>query len=206
MILTMTVLLTGFAPFGGMKKNPSGEIARLFNGKEINGERIIGKELPVSYRRVREVLEKLIDEVNPSLYLGIGLAPRSTCIRIEVIALNIVYSERPDEDGVRQTDISYIYEDGDLAYITTIPAKRIVNELRRSGIPASLSFSAGTYLCNYAFYIAAHLLKRKGNGRYGFIHIPQASEYVVSEVNTPSLPFNVLVKAIEKVLYVILGS
>ena len=89
--------------------------------------------------------------------------------------------------------------------MATIPLKRVIDELRRHGIPSVLSFSAGTYLCNYAYYIASYLLSKRNNTMFGFIHIPQASEYVVSKANVPSLPFNFLVKAVEIAIYTSLG-
>jgi len=201
----VTILLVGFGPFGNIRHNPSGEIAKLLNGKRIGNDIVLGRVLPVSYIKVKVTLERLIADANPSLFLGIGLAPNSTCIRVEAIALNIAYSEKPDVDGTIIKEITPIYDDGELAYMANIPLKRIVGELRRHGIPSVLSFSAGTYLCNYAYYIASYLLSKRNNAMFGFIHIPQASEYVVSKANVPSLPFTVLVKAIEITIHVSLG-
>ena len=201
----MTILLVGFGPFSNIRHNPSGEIAKLLNGKRIGNDVVLGRVLPVSYTKVKVTLERLITDVNPSLFLGVGLAPNSTCIRVEAIALNIAYSEKPDVDGTTMKEITSIYDDGDLAYMATIPLKRVIDELRRHGIPSVLSFSAGTYLCNYAYYIASYILSKKNNAMFGFIHIPQASEYVTSKANAPSLPFNVLVRAVEITIHTSLG-
>ncbi len=199
----MNVLLTGFEPYGEEKFNPSREIALKFNGEVIDEAKIYGFEVPVSFKRIGGVLAKLIDEVKPKIVINLGLAPRSTSIRVERVAINIM-DAGPDNDGYRAVD-EPIDPNGPSAYFATIPVKKIIEEIRREGIPATISNSAGTFLCNCAMYHTLHYIAtKKINAIAGFIHIPytlkQASEKPPRSfigMPPPSLPLNAIEKAIK---------
>ncbi|MEM3616279.1 MAG: pyroglutamyl-peptidase I [Candidatus Methanomethylicia archaeon] len=189
----MVVVLTGFEPYGRESYNPSGVVAEKFNGLNIMGEEVVGRVLPVSYKRVPEILENLISSFKPKVILSLGLAPRSPCIRVERVAINIMDSS-PDNDGYSPVD-EFIVKDGPAAYFSTIPIKAIVKRLLDSGIPAIISNSAGTYLCNYVMYLSLHYMFRFGvSGRAGFIHIPytigQVAEKLLGERLEPPASMN----------------
>ncbi|MCD6508781.1 MAG: pyroglutamyl-peptidase I [Thermoprotei archaeon] len=193
----MPIILTGFEPFGKERYNPSGEVAKALNGKRICGETIVGVVLPVAYRRTISLVEKMMEELKPSVFLGTGLAPSSPVIRIERIAVNLMDFRKPDNDGDKPVDVP-IYEDGPLAYMATIPTRDILIRLREAGIPASLSYSAGTYLCNLVFYAALHNTVRLGlNTKVGFVHLPYELRQAAEKDVAPSLPFDVMLKVVE---------
>lgn len=187
------IVVTGFERFGEEKVNPSALIVEELRGKEILGEEVKGVILPVSYKRAKPLVESLVRE-KPRLLLSLGLAPRSTCVRLEVVALNVAHSEKGDNDGYKPFN-EPIYEDGDLAYRGTIPFERILERLRRSGVPSALSFHAGTFLCNYVYYVALYNARKNGT-RVGFMHIPHLTEYAVEKPEVPSLPKDLVVKAV----------
>ena len=188
------ITITGFEPFRKEKVNPSMIIAKEFDGKTVLGEKIKSIILPVSYKRAKPIVESLVKE-EPILLLSLGLSSRITCIRLEVIALNIAHSEKGDNDGYKPFN-EIIYEDGDLAYKGTLPFKEILEALRKNGIPSTLSFHAGTFLCNYVYYIALYNAQNRGLN-VGFVHIPHLTEYAVEKPEVPSLPKELVIKAVE---------
>ncbi|RLE54523.1 MAG: pyroglutamyl-peptidase I [Thermoprotei archaeon] len=199
----MTVLILGFSSWGREKVNPSEYIAKELDGRKILDHTVLGRSIPVSYKFVRNEVPKLLTDIRPKVAIGIGLRPTSTEMYIERVALNIVDSEEKDIDGVELVDVPVV-ENGPPAYFTNAPVKEIVNELRRSGVPARVSYCAGTFLCNYLYYIMLHTVNtEKLNTICCFIHIPYATEYVTSRsisalgvrTTPPSLPLNVLIKA-----------
>ncbi|MCX8168796.1 MAG: pyroglutamyl-peptidase I [Candidatus Methanomethylicia archaeon] len=208
----MVVVLTGFEPYGSEIYNPSGELAKKLNGRIIMGEEIIGRVLPVSYSKVKDLLKDLILNFKPKVLLSLGLAPRTSCIRIERIAINIMDSG-PDNDGYNPID-EPIVPGGPAAYFSTLPIKTIVKRLIEFGIPAYVSNSAGTFLCNCVMYLGLHLIKEFNvNCKAGFIHIPytleQVSEKLKSERRiepSPSMNFNDILNAIEIAIEISLSS
>jgi len=188
------ITITGFEPFRREKVNPSMLIAEELNGRTICGEEVKGVVLPVSYGKAKPIVESLVRE-KPRLLLSLGLSPRTTCLKLEVVALNIAHSEKGDNDGYKPFDEA-IYEDGDLAYRGTLPFEKILEKLRSSGIPSTLSFHAGTFLCNYVYYVALYNARRYGV-KVGFVHIPHLTEYAVENPEVPSLPKELVVKTVE---------
>jgi len=209
--MVMVVLVTGFEPYGRENYNPSGEIAKAMDGSTIMGEDVVGVVLPVSYVRVRGLLEGYISRLKPRVLLSLGLAPRSSFIRVERVALNVMDSG-PDNDGFSPVD-EPIIPGGPAAYFSTLPIKAIVKRLLESGIPAAVSNSAGTYLCNCVMYLGLHFMKAFNiNGRAGFMHIPytleQAAVKVIGEVRgepPPSMAFNEVLRAVKLALEVSLS-
>ena len=164
----MKVLITGFEPWGEEDYNPSGEITRKLDGRAIAGARIKGVVLPVSYRRAREIVISTIDEYMPNVVIGTGLAPNTTCIRVERVAINLMDSG-PDIDNYNPVE-EPIDPNGPAAYFATIPVRKIVERLKEEGIPAVVSNSAGVFLCNFVMYCALHHVAIKNyNTKVGFI-------------------------------------
>lgn len=191
----MVVLVTGFKPWGSHSLNPSGQIASRLDDAEIRGEKVVGVELKVSYREVREKLPALILSLKPSVALHLGLAPETPSIRVERVAVNII-DAGPDADKAEKRD-EPVVEGAPAAYFATLPTRTIVEELRRAGIPTTLSYTAGTYLCNYAMYLSLHTVaENKLPTLAGFLHIPYTPEMVLDK-NKPSMPLTMAEKAVK---------
>jgi len=198
----MKVLITGFEPFGGDNKNPTEIIAKTLNGKVINGAQIIGKILPVSVKRAGPKLGRILNELKPDVVINLGLAPTYSNIAVERVALNILDARIPDNDGYQPID-EPIEKDASIAYFATLPVRAIVKELRDNGIPAVISYSAGTYLCNYVMFKTLHYSKLHDYPKKaGFIHVPYTPDQVVNKFfllgkNTPSMCLETEMKAVE---------
>ncbi|MEM1550095.1 MAG: pyroglutamyl-peptidase I [Candidatus Methanomethylicia archaeon] len=208
----MVIVLTGFEPYGEESYNPSGDIVKKFNGLNFMGEEIVGVVLPVSFAKVKGLLENLVLNYKPRILLSLGLAPRASCVRVERIAINIMDSG-PDNDGYKPVD-EPIIAGGPTAFFSTLPIKAIVKRMLDLGIPAYISNSAGTFLCNCVMYLGLYFMdKFNVNGKAGFIHIPYTIEQASSKLKTgvrgeppPSMNFNDILNAIKVALEVSLQS
>lgn len=171
--LERNILLTGFEPFAGDEMNPSGEAAKALDGKKVSGYNICGVVLPVEWGTTARAIEEAIDKVDPALVLSLGLSSGRPELNVEKVAVNYMSRAKDNREVIPETSI--ICGDGPDAYFATLPVEDIVEELRKKGIPARLSLSAGGYLCNYTFYTASNHVAKKGQGKevpVGFIHVP----------------------------------
>lgn len=196
------ILITGFESWGDVPSNPTSELVEQLVSDEVAGE-----VLPVSFRRAGERLENLIRELRPEAVLNLGLAPERPVIRVERVAINLIDAKIPDNDGDRPVDVP-IDPDGPTCYLSTLPTREIVEAIRREGIPAFLSYSAGTYLCNYVMYKTLRILDIMGlRIPAGFIHVPYSSE-MASKMNkpVPSLPLATIKRAVQVALDAITSS
>ena len=167
-----TVLLTGFGPFGSAKVNPSWLAVKRLHGRVIRGRRIVARRLPVVFARSLPALQRQLKKVKPVLVICVGLADGRAEITPERVAVNLDDARMADNAGRKPAD-QLILPGGPAAYWSTLPVKVIVRALRRRGIPARVSASAGAYVCNHVFYGLMHELARSGNRvRGGFIHVP----------------------------------
>jgi pyroglutamyl-peptidase len=205
------LLITGFEPFAGLAYNPSADIAASLDGQEIGGRRVVARLLPVDFARYRETLDALLREIAPALYVGFGLASGEDMIRVERFGVNLADFDIPDNAGARHVGRA-IEPDGPAARASTLPCAEIRTGLLEAGIPARLSNSAGSYLCNATLYSALGLCAARQTP-CGFIHLPYASEQVAEllrarkeplngESLAPSLPIEMMVAAAEIVLEV----
>jgi pyroglutamyl-peptidase len=209
------ILVTGFEPFGGMAYNPSAEIARALDGAEIGGGRIVGRRIAVDFARHRPQLEDLFSEIAPALYVGFGLATGEDMIRIERFGVNLADFPMPDNAGARHRGLA-IEADGPAARAATLPTAEIRAALLAAGIPARLSNSAGSYLCNANLYTALGLCAaRRPAPPCGFIHLPYASEQLAAilgegkidgESPAPSLPIATMIAAAKAIIGVSLSA
>lgn len=164
----MTVLLTGYEPFGDHETNPSQRLATRLDGETIDGIEVVGRVLPVEFERVESALLDAIEEVDPALVLSTGLAAGRNAISVERVAINVADAgETPDNGGSAPYD-ERIVLDGPDAYFATVPVVDCVESLLESGVPARVSNTAGTHCCNYALYTACHHTDRAA----GFVHLP----------------------------------
>ena len=189
------VLVTGFEPFGEEKINPSWEAVKTLP-KEIKGADIIKKKLPVSFKAIKKKLPKIIDEFMPEVIILTGQAGGRVNISAERVAINVMDSKKEDNDGYKPED-EPIFENAPAAYFSTLPIRRIVNALKHNKIPATISNTAGTYVCNTAMYVALHhTTLNRLNAITGFIHVPYIPEQVL-EKTQPSMSLEMIEKAIE---------
>lgn len=181
-----TLLLTGFEPFGGEPINPSQEAVQQLNRLHINGYDVVSRSLPVTFNESIEVLKRNIDEVTPELIICVGQAGGRSAISLEKVAINLSDGRIPDNNGVQPID-EPINASGPVAYWSSLPVKAMAKAIREAGIPAEVSHTAGTYVCNHLFYGLMDVLKDKKQSRGGFIHIPFIPEQAVRHPGQPSI-------------------
>jgi pyroglutamyl-peptidase len=194
-----TVLLTGFAPFGGESTNPSWEAVRALHGRRIAGHRIEARCLPVAFGDAIAALRRAIAETSPVLVICVGQAGGRAAISIERVAINVDDARIPDNAGRSPVDAPIVPR-GPAAYFATLPIKRLRATLVRAGIPAEISQTAGTYVCNHVFYGLMHALKRRPGVRGGFVHIPYSPAQARRHPGAPALATDVVVAALRIVL------
>ncbi|OWQ92152.1 pyroglutamyl-peptidase I [Roseateles aquatilis] len=187
------ILLTGFEPFGGERVNPSWELARALNGELIGGCRVVSVQLPCVFGEALRQLDEALDRIRPVTVLAIGQAGGRCDLSLERIAINVDDARIPDNAGAQPID-EPVVPAGPAAYFSTLPIKAIVAGLRAQGFPASVSQTAGTFVCNHLFYGLQHRLAASGV-RSGFMHIPYLPEQAAHHPGAPSLPLPTLVAA-----------
>lgn len=193
----MKILITGFDPFGGESVNPAFEAVKLV-ADFIGDAEIIKLEIPTVFRKSAEVLKSAIEKHNPYAVLCIGQAGGRFDITVEKVAINLMDGRIPDNEAFQPID-EVIQKDGETAYFATVPVKSMTAAIREAGIPASVSYTAGTYVCNYIMYELLYMVS-KSNAKIkgGFIHVPYATGQAVTKpANTPTMSLENIAKAIE---------
>lgn len=173
-------LVTGFEPYGGRADNPSARLAEALDGATIGDCRVSGRTLPVALAGLGKRVDALLDEVRPELVIALGLWPGEPMIRLERVAFNLADFDLADNAGARLIDAD-ILSGGAAALVSTLPLRAIERALLADGIPARLSSTAGTYLCNATLYtLLATLERRRWPATCGFIHLPYLPEQVAA--------------------------
>lgn len=192
----MKILITGFEPFGGESVNPAYEAVKLL--PDMAGDiQIVKMEIPTVFGEAGKVVETGILQHQPDAVICVGQAGRRADIGVERVAINLVEASIPDNAGNQPMDVK-VQEDGDTAYFATIPVKAMVKNIKDHGIPASISYTAGTYVCNSVMYDLLYLIDRKYPSiRGGFIHVPYATEQGVGKpVGTATMELSTISKAL----------
>lgn len=191
----MKILVTGFDPFGEETVNPAIEsVKKLPN--EINGTEIIKLEIPTVRFKALEKIEEAIIKENPDVILSIGQAGGRSDITVERVGINCDDFRIPDNDGNQVID-KPVYEDGENAYFSNLPIKAMVETIKSKGVPASVSNTAGTFVCNHVLYGVQYLIDKKyPNKKSGFIHIPFLPEQVLDKKDMPSMSVDTIVKGL----------
>ncbi|MFP7224609.1 pyroglutamyl-peptidase I [Priestia filamentosa] len=190
------VLLTGFEPFGGEKLNPSWEAVKQLHGEVIDGVTLVAEQIPTVFGKSVEVIEKLIQQYNPDIVICVGQAGGRLHITPERVAININDARIPDNKGNQPID-EPIVDKGPVAYWSTLPIKRMVKNMQESNIPASVSHTAGTFVCNHIFYgLMDYITRTSLSIRGGFIHIPFIPEQTINK-EAPSLSLEAIVEGIK---------
>lgn len=182
----MKVLITGFDPFGGEKINPALEAVKLLP-ETIEGAEVIKLEIPTVFRKSLAKIEEAIEKHNPDIVISVGQAGGRFGVTPERVAINLDDARIKDNEGNQPLDIT-IYEDGQPAYFSNLPIKAMVNEIKEAGLPAAVSNTAGTFVCNHVMYGILHMIHTDyPNMRGGFIHVPYIPAQVTSKANMPSM-------------------
>lgn len=198
----MKILLTGFDPFGGETVNPALEAVKMLDGAVIAEAHVVMREIPTVRVKALEAIVKAIREVQPDVVIAVGQAGGRTDITPERIAINVDDFRIPDNDGNQAVDEAVV-ADGPAAYWSTLPIKKIVAVLREDGIPASVSNTAGTFVCNHVFYGLMHYLQQEGNiRRGGFIHIPYLPAQAAKLPGQPSMSLEIVTKGLRRIVEV----
>ena len=198
----MKILLCAFDPFGGESINPALEAVKA---AKIDGVELTKAEIPTVFYKSIEKATALIDEILPDAVIMIGQAGGRAQVTPERVAINISDASIDDNEGNRPSD-EPIESGAPTAYFSSLPIKKIVEKLKDEGIPAVVSNSAGTFVCNHLMYGVLHHIAKNGLETVaGFIHIPYLPEQVENKENMPSLPLDVSVKAVEIAVKVVAG-
>ena len=191
----MKILVTGFDPFGGEPINPAIESVKRLPDN-IAGAEIIKLEIPTVRKKSLEKIEKAINEHNPDVILSIGQAGGRFDISIERVGINLDDFRIPDNEGNQIID-EPVFPDGENSYFVKLPVKAMVQNVQKNNIPASVSYTAGTFVCNHVLYGVMYLIEKKYKGKKsGFIHIPFLPQQVVDKRNMPSMELNTIVKGL----------
>jgi pyroglutamyl-peptidase len=200
------ILLTGFEPFGGDDTNPSWTAAVGARSiLEAEGHTVTAVELPCVFGESISVLEAALERHRPELVVCVGLAGGRARVSLERVAINCVDARIPDNAGKRPVDEEVI-PGAPAAYFTTLPVKAALEALRTAGIPAEVSQSAGTYVCNHVFYALMHSLGSAPANRGGFVHVPYETQQVPRGNGTPSMPAATMVEALAVVVRTALAT
>ena len=199
------LLITGFQPFDGESVNPALEVAKGLQGKTINGYEVIAREIPVVRFEALKAVQAAIEELQPNAVITIGQAGGRPDITVERVGINIDDFRIPDNKGNQPID-EPVVTGGPVAYLATLPIKKMVANVKAQGIPASVSNSAGTYVCNHLLYGLLHYLTTQGKTAIpaGFIHIPYLPEQMAvrsgKDAQVATMSLDTLLKGFEAMI------
>lgn len=192
----MKILVTAFDPFGKEQTNPALEAVKLL--PETIGDHMITKlEIPTVFKKSVAVIEQQLKSETYDAVLAIGQAGGRFEITPERVGINIDDARIADNQGNQPID-EVIQEDGAPAYFSNMPVKRLTQAMKDAGVPASLSNSAGTFVCNHVLYNLGYLHATAfPHIQFGFIHVPFIPEQVTNKPNTPSMALDTIVKGLK---------
>lgn len=201
------ILVTGFAPFGPYAVNPSAELAKAVDGRRVGSCAVRSLVLPVHHAEACLRLAPVLAEGDLRAILHLGLAAGRTRVALERVALNVLDYRLPDAEGYQPHDQPCV-ADGPAAYWSRLPLDAILEALTARGIPAYVSDTAGTYLCNQVLYWTLHELARRGSpARAGLIHVPLLPSMVATAgTDEPSMDFPLMLRAVETALELLLQA
>jgi len=182
----MKILVTGFDPFDGDSINPALELIKQLP-EEIDGCEIITLEVPTVFHKSIQVIKQAIDTHHPDAVLSVGQAGGRVDMTVERIGINCDDARIPDNEGNSPVD-EKVFEDGDDAYLLTLPVKAMVKAIQDAGVPASVSNTAGTFVCNHVAYGVAYLARKYyPDMKTGFMHIPFLPYQAAEKRGMPSI-------------------
>jgi pyroglutamyl-peptidase len=183
------VLLTGFEPFGGAAANPSWDAVELVAREGVPGATVVAALLPVEFAGALDALRAAVARHSPDAVIAVGLAEGRSAITPERVGINVDDARIPDNGGAQPRD-ERIEADGPDARFSTLPVRAIADALTAAGLPAAISNTAGTYVCNHVAYALPALV----DGPAGFVHVPATPETGIADV--PTVPLETIVAAL----------
>ncbi len=201
------VLITGFEPFGGEPVNPSAQLVQRLHGEHLTaGVRVETAVLPCVFDRALAALEAHVDRLRPRLVLCCGQAGGRSAMSFERVAINLDDARIPDNAGAQPIDRE-VQPGGPAAYFSTLPVKAMARALRDAGLPAEVSYTAGTFVCNHVFYGLMHQARRRPWLRQaGFLHLPYLPEQASRHPQAPSMSLETLSAGLRLALQVALAT
>jgi pyroglutamyl-peptidase len=193
------ILLTGFEPFGNETTNPSWEVAARLSGATIGGAEVKTQRLPVDCKRAAGEIKAAIARLKPAAVIGLGQAGGRTALSIEKVAINLA-DERADRESGGGAQGRAIVRGGPDAYFARLPIASMIEAMKQQGIPASMSLSAGAYVCNTVMYMTLHTLRRRPNVPVGFIHLPFDAAQAARHSSSPSMTLELMTTGIQAAL------
>ncbi|MEP6484757.1 MAG: pyroglutamyl-peptidase I [Rudaea sp.] len=197
-----TALVIGFEPFNGDTVNPSQKIVDALHGEKIANHAIVGAVLPTAFVAAFAALMELLETHRPNLVLALGQAGGRAGISLERVAINLIDARVPDNAGDQPVDIAVI-DDAPNAYFSTLPIKAMLRQLQMRGIPAAISNTAGTFVCNQIFFALAHLgATQYPKMRSGFVHVPYLTEQAKLHSDSAFMELQTMIEAARICLHV----
>ncbi len=195
------VLITGFEPFGGAPVNPSALAAEILAAERPGGAEIVSLILPVVRYRCIDLTVAAIERRPPDLVVMLGQGGGRAAITPERVAINLDDYRQPDNAGHHPIE-EPIVPGGPAAYFATLPVRAMAREMQAAGVPAAVSNSAGTYVCNHLSYgVLHHLALRRLPVRAGLIHLPYLPEQVTGmTLETPSMALETMLRGLRAAL------
>lgn len=205
------ILLTGFEAFGTTPINPAERIAMLLDREIIKGNQIISKVVPNTFFKSIEVVQENIIKYKPDVVVMLGEYGGRSMITVERIAHNFNDSARyqlADNDGKVLQGMQTV-KDGPTAYYTTLPIRAMVKAMRSAGIPADISDTPGTNVCNHLMFGILHFIAiQKLDIRAGWIHLPHLPVTAAMKENlgAPSMSEDTSKKGVKTAIKAILQN
>lgn len=201
----MKILVTGFEPFGGETTNPSMELVKALDA-QIGSAHIHTAILPVTASGGLQAALRAMEKIGPDAVVCVGQAGGRCAVTVERVGVNVDDFPIPDNAGQQPRNVP-IVEGGPDAYLSTLPLEKMVEAMRGAGVPAAISNSAGTYVCNHVMYGVAHYLaQHKPTAMSGFIHIPYLPQQVLDKPDKPSMGLELALRGITVGLEVLAAS
>ncbi len=194
---TARILLTGFDPFDGARVNPSWLAVEALQGRQIQGRRIVAAQLPTVFGTSLRRLDTLLDQLRPELVICVGQAGGRQAISLERVAINVDDAPIPDNAGDQPVDTP-VAAGAPVAYFSSLPIKAALAALQREDLPAEVSQTAGTFVCNHVFYGLMHRLSTHPGLRQtrgGFVHLPW-----LPEQGSPSMALTDMVRGLRVIV------
>ena len=201
----MQILLTAFDPFGGETVNPALEAVKAVRGA-VAGAEIVKLTVPTVFGKSVETVYEAMKRERPDAVLSVGQAAGRAGLSVERVAINLEDASVADNEGQKPVDTPVV-PGGPAAYFATLPVKAMAERINAAGVPAAVSNTAGTFVCNHLMYGVLHHIAREFPGvRAGFIHVPYLPEQTLDKPGAPSLPPEDMVKGLEAALAAIAES
>lgn len=199
----MKILVTAFTPFGGEPQNAAETVLQRLSDR-IGEAEICKLLVPTEFAASVQTVEEAIQADDYHAVLMLGQAAGRAQLTPERVAINVDDARIPDNAGSQPVD-KPIRPDGPAAYFSTLPIRAMAEAIQAAGVPAAISNSAGTFVCNHLMYGVLDFLREASWIQAGFLHVPITPEQATSD-KIPSLPIEDIEKGVVAALEVIAST